>query len=303
MVREVELFQYFPAIIQGIREFQEIAETETPEFNRAFLDAEARLSDSFIREATARGIKRYEKMLGLASISRLTLDERRTKVLIKWNRQLPYTLRRLTEQLALWSGNEAFTVDISRFKEYELRIEIFNQTLEMLREIKEMTGEMIPANLLLFIYGRYPSKYNVPVRYENTVHIQTSFHPRYNLPFLLLDRTWKLDGSRQMSGYASDDVLDFYPVGLRLQAEAVGEIRTEERLRLAWEGRVEITTESALDIQMEAAEKIQTGERVRMQAESAYHIKTASYMTKMNQTDGTWKLNGSRKLDGGHYTL
>lgn len=351
MARETDLLFYLPTVIQGVREFQEIAATETKEFNRLFLEAEDRLSDSFIREATVQGIKRYETMLKLAPDSRLTLEERRTKVLIKWNRQLPYTLRRLVEQLELWSGEEPFTLDISRFKEYELQIEIFNQTLEVLHEIKNLTGEMIPANLVLFLYGRFPSEYDVPVRYENAVHIQTNFHPRYNLPFLRLDRTWKLNGSRLVNGYDSDDVMDFYPAQLRVEAGIEQDIRIEKQMRLVWESKEEVKTDYALAVRSQAKEttdtaewvifrstadietaagiklcitqevkagpmtgcsahmqaaaeqKVKTGEQARVQAEAAYILKTAGYMTKMNQFNCEWKLNGSRTLDGGSYTL
>lgn len=303
MARETDLLSYLPTVIQGVREFQEIAATETKELNRLFLEAEDRLSDSFIREATLQGIKRYETMLKLVPDSRLTLEERRTKVLIKWNRQLPYTLRRLIEQLELWSGEEPFTLDISRFKEYELQIEIFNQTLEVLHEIKKITGEMLPANLVLFLYGRYSSEYDVPIRYENAVHIPTEFHPRYNLPFLHLDGRWKLNGSRWVNGYDSDDVLDFYPVQLQVEVGAAQKIQTEEQMQIVGANWVEVKLEGALRVQSKAEEMFQSGERVSVQTASLYNIETTEYMTKLNQLDGTWKLDGIRKFDGGRYIL
>lgn len=191
----------------------------------------------------------------------------------------------------------------------------------------------------------------VPVSYENAVHIQTAFHPRYNLPYLLLDRTWEFDASCRLNGYASDDVLDFYPVRLWVEAGAEEDIRTGLQIRSAWESPEDVKTESCVCIRNEAVEVVRTGEKVVMQntvwveaaaeiwlhtlqkaqvklltgcgvcmqsavekalqtiervgiqMESAYHIKTASYMTKMNQLNCEWKLDGSRKLDGGHYIL
>lgn len=349
--RVVELSGYVPEFLRECMEMKELYRTEENELVALYHSIDALWDISLIQKAGLQGIKRYEAMLGLPSNSRLSLEERRAAILMKWNRQLPYTLRRLAEQLMLWSGNEPFVVDTSRFREYMLRIEVFNQTLAALRGIKETVNEMIPANLILFLYGRYPAKYEVPISYDNAIHFQSSFHPRYNLSFLSLDRTWSLDNKRKLSGYDSEDYLDFYPVQFQIQTEAREDVQTEERIRFSCESQEEIEIANAIRLQTEAmqeiraetqmhmqvdawgqidihtgsqiktevwqeiatgeqleiqtlaAEEIGAGERIQIQGEAAYQIETASYMTKMNQTDATWSLNGSRKLDGGRYVL
>ncbi len=57
--------------------------------------------------------------------------------------------------------------------------------------------------------------------------MQAEFYPRYNLPFLHLDGTWKLDGSRRLSGYNSNNQMDFYPAAVTLPIEVQGSPQTE----------------------------------------------------------------------------
>lgn len=349
--RLVELSRYVPEFLRNYTELKELYGREEEELRLLYGHIDTLWTVSLIKEADLQGIIRYEKLLGMPSNNRLSLEERRANVLIKWNRLLPYTLRRLVEQLALWSGDEPFVVDTSRYKEYALRIEVFNQSQAALRGIKETAEEMIPANLLLYLFGRYPAEYEVPTHYDNAVHFQSDFHPRYNLPFLRLDRTWKLNHGRFLSGYDSGDILDFYPVKLLIRSGITTNIVTAQQMRTNWENRVAVTVENNLNLKTEAvqenrtaeqlkirscaseqaethseleymaetrhvlqtgetlqcrseaAETVQSQERFTLRNEAKQEIHTASYMTKMNQMNKEWKLDGSRKMDGGHYVL
>lgn len=302
--RVVELSGYVPEFLRECMEMKELYRTEENELVTLYHSIDVLWDISLIQKAGLQGIKRYEAMLGLPSNSRLSLEERRAAVLMKWNRQVPYTLRRLVEQLMLWSGNEPFVLDTSRFREYMLRIEVFNQTLAALRGIKETVNEMIPANLILFLYGRYPAKYEVLIQYDNAIRFQTGFHPRYNLSYLRLDRLWRFDNRRKLSGYDSEEYLDFYPVQIRMQSEVEKELRAElAGIRTIGEAEESIRTESGFQIQTGTSEEIQAENQMQVQTETVYERKTESYMMKMNVMDGTWKLDGSRKLDGGRYTL
>lgn len=302
--RVAELSGYVPEFLRECMEMKELYRTEENELVTLYHSIDVLWDISLIQKAGLQGIKRYEAMLGLPSNSRLSLEERRAAVLMKWNRQVPYTLRRLVEQLMLWSGNEPFVLDTSRFREYMLRIEVFNQTLAALRGIKETVNEMIPANLILFLYGRYPAKYEVLIQYDNAIRFQTGFHPRYNLSYLRLDRLWRFDNRRKLSGYDSEEYLDFYLVQIRMQSEVEKELRAElAGIRTIGEAEESIRTESGFQIQTGTSEEIQAESQMQVQTETVYERKTESYMMKMNVMDGTWKLDGSRKLDGGRYTL
>ncbi len=148
------------------------------------------------------------------------------------------------------------------------------------------------------------AEYGVPISYENKVCFRFQFHPRYNLGYLHLDALWRLNGSRRLNGYDSEEMLDFYPVKVRLWAKVSGGARTElagvnmnERVQVA------IKTESIQQVQTGVVKQMEMAERLNCRVSAVCKILTDSYMTKLNGLDGTWKLNGSRKLDGGRYAL
>lgn len=148
------------------------------------------------------------------------------------------------------------------------------------------------------------AEYEVPISFENKVCFRFQFHPRYNLGYLHLDSLWRLDRSRRLNGYDSEEMLDFYPVKARLQIAVNGETKVElAGVNMKKRVRVAIKTESIQHVRTGIAKKIQMAERLNCQASTKFKIETDSYMTKLNGLDGTWELNGSRKLDGGRYAL
>lgn len=82
------------------------------------------------------------------------------------------------------------------------------------------------------------------------------FYSRFNIPILLLDGLWELNGSKVLSGYDDAGQMDFYPM------------------------KIEIKTKAAVSAENRDA-----------------------FMDNLNILDGTWDLNGSRKLNGGIYAL
>ena len=322
MIREVDLVSYLPPFIAEYKEINTALAAENPEFQLIWEAADRALRNEFIETADEYGISRFEKMMGLFPSKEDSLESRRLNIRSKWFTMLPYTWRMLMDRLLLLCGEEPFIVDTSHLKVYELRIEIFNQTIATLRAIRKMAGEMIPANILLFLSGRYPFQYQVPVNWNNIFRFRAEFFPRYNLAYLRLDGSWKLDGTRRLNGYdsasrAEPDIKT--ETSLRMQAETSAGPETGERLEvdsaaetnvssgsglhLIQTARADAATESGVQVQTEAAEKMQAKQQLRVQLSAGISVETHSYMTKLNRLDGTWKLDGSRKLDGGRYIL
>ncbi len=256
MPRKVDLLSYLPPVIRDTLEFAQIAQAEEPELNLLYEEAAQTLSDNFILTAGINGIKRYERLLGIVPEVGASLDERRAQVQITWNSQLPYTLKRLTEQLDGWVGQEGYELDTSRFREYILGIQVFEQPLRVLHYVKNMTEQMIPANLELFYQGVFKEEVKTEILYQVNINLNTRFYPRKNLERLLLDNTWKLDGDLKLTGYGTGELEDFYPIrlGVRTEVNSVSKL-----------GILEVTT--------------------------------------INQLDAIWKLDGSRRLNGGHEIL
>ena len=57
-------------------------------------------------------------------------------------------------------------------------------------------------------------------------------------------------------------------------------------------------------MRMEVAENVRMEQRLICQSEAEISVLQAeAFMYKKNLLDGSWKLSGSRKLDGGRYDL
>ena len=231
-----------------------------------------------------------------------------------------------------------------------MTVQILNHNIRLLRSIYDTIAPMIPANMKLFYYGRYIEECGVSVRPSASVRFVTGFYPRFNLPRLCLDGSWKLDGTRKLSGYDSRETVDLYPVSLRLMTSARGSpdeklwlhlqtgagkekgIESQESLSVRSDLACGISSGQGAAMQTGAAQalKERTGLRLRECAQepieemaamsmsslaeckaapagkvgvraSAVHAAEAGAIRVHNESylDGDWKLNGSRKLNGG----
>lgn len=221
--RVLDLAGYVPEFLREVREFQQLYGAQEREMKRLYGKMNELWKDSLIPSATIQGIKRFEAMLGLKPYPGDTLEERRASVSLKWNQQLPYTLPRLRERLEVVVGQEWYELWV-RGSVYELELWVVDQPYRVLQDLREMTRQMIPANLLFIFAGRYPVEIPVEVAAGSRLELASDFYARYNREFLYLDGSWPLDGIYLLGGYKEIEGLDLYPVQLRMQGElAVGE--------------------------------------------------------------------------------
>lgn len=143
----MQVQEYWPEIIREYREFEKIAASENPELEQVWQAVSDLLDDQFVRTATEKGIQRRERLLKITPHENDDLEYRKTRVLAKWNGQLPYTYRVLVSRLnQLFGSNYDLNV---LHNEYLLKIEIntFNwrEFDIMIDDIRQMT----PANMVI----------------------------------------------------------------------------------------------------------------------------------------------------------
>lgn len=144
----------------------------------------------------------------------------------------------------------------------------------------------------------------VPIEYENKIRFFSEFYPRFNLAVLKLDGRWKLDGGRKLNGYDSSETLDFYPVTFAVKMEVTEAVQTKvPRLHIKMLVEEDVSIEAALGVRAEAVEHMETGQKTAFQTAAGSIPQTEAFMHKKNLLNGSWKLNSSRKLDGGRYAL
>ena len=215
--RVLDLARYVPDFLQEVKEFRQLYGAQEGELKRLYGDMDSLWKDSLIPEATMQGIKRYELMLGLKPYPGDTLEERRTAVALKWNQQLPYTFPRLKERLEAIVGNDGYVLWV-RGKTYELELWIVEQPCRVLQELRDMTRQMIPANLLFIFAGLYPIEIPANTAISGRLELISDFYTRHNREFLYLDGTWDLDGTYLLNGYKEAVGLELYPLELKLRS-------------------------------------------------------------------------------------
>ena len=126
-----KLQDYLPPILLRTYEFPLLCETEQPEIDRLHDAADAVLDAQFLSTAGEYAIQRYEKIFGVAPQDTDTLDERRFKVLTRINTQLPFSVRRLRQQLATLCG-----------------VKVALTAKRNQQAVEELLADIVPANMV-----------------------------------------------------------------------------------------------------------------------------------------------------------
>lgn len=259
----VDLMEVLPSYFRPILEFQEIMKTEGKAAEEVERTAD-RLSDNcFIQTCDEATLAYYERLLQISNIG-ATLEERRRILLLQWNMESLYTLPKLKEFLASAVGKENYEIKCF-YNEYLVKIWISDQTAAMLGTLYNTIFRMIPAHIILEVYGRYLGKYEVPIEYENKIRFFSDFYPRFNLAVLKLDGRWKLDGGRKLNGYDSDETLDFYPVAMSVIVPVTVPVQTELSCRYQMTAMEAVKAEAALKVQAGVEETVKAEQRASFQ--------------------------------------
>ncbi len=245
--RVVDLTRYLPGFLAETEELSQAARAEECEVRRIYGKMDQVWDNGFIQTADLQGMKRWEALLGIKPYPGDTLEERRAAVLSRWNQQLPYSLLRLKERLNAAVGASAYELDV-RYNLYELELILTDQVLRVMQEVRGMTREMIPANLLFIFAGRYPVSVSVDIQLSNRLELQSDYHARYNRQYLVLDGTWLLDGMYKLNGYKELVDLDLYPLVLTVAGGGQIKLGIENILHFNSTLKREITSRTVITV-------------------------------------------------------
>ena len=142
-----KLQDYLPPILLKTYEFPLLCDTEQPEIDRLRDAADAVLDAQFISTAGEYGIARYEKIFGITPMDTDTLDERRFKVLTRINTQLPFSVRRLRQQLATLCGEDGYKLEVGGGK-YMLSVKVALTAKRNQQAVEELLANIVPANMV-----------------------------------------------------------------------------------------------------------------------------------------------------------
>lgn len=143
--------KYWTSVVKGIGEFQQIAVAENPEINELTGCLTRLLNDSFVKDATEYGVKRWESILNIIPSPNDTLDDRKVKILSLLNMTLPYTYKMLdgVVESILGAGNYEMYI-----REYTLTLETNFRSDNEYRDVQNLFEQVVPKNLIINIIRR-----------------------------------------------------------------------------------------------------------------------------------------------------
>lgn len=112
-IRTIDLREYLPEVLKDVQEMRAIMEAETPEVQAIWDACEDCMNDQFIMEATENGVARREKMLKITPFATDTLDDRKLRLLSRYNENIPYTRRSLEALLESLCGAGGYILTIN----------------------------------------------------------------------------------------------------------------------------------------------------------------------------------------------
>lgn len=140
--------------LRTIREFKLLADIEDAELADIHSTITNLINDQFIETATEKGIARRERILKIVPFADDSIDDRRFRVLSRWNSKLPYTYRGLLQRLDQLCGEEGYVVNLNH-NNYTLLIKIELTAKRMFEEVELMSRKMVPANMVITVELRY----------------------------------------------------------------------------------------------------------------------------------------------------
>lgn len=142
-----KLQDYLPPVLLKTYEFPLLCKTEQREFDRLNTAVDEVLDAQFVSTAGERGIERYEQIFSIVPQDTDTLDERRFRVLAKINAQLPFSIRRLRQQLATLCGEDGYRMEIDGGR-YTLTVKVALTAKRNQQAVEELLADIVPANMV-----------------------------------------------------------------------------------------------------------------------------------------------------------
>jgi len=169
--RIIDLSKYYPSVVKDTENFEEIAKVENPEFNLVNSKINDAFSDQFIFDATENGVKRWEKILKIYPLESDSLDMRKSRIILRINRKIPYTYRVLGKELATLFGEKNYNLKLQN-NIYYLEITVKTFDFKLFNEVMREVEKIIPCNLILqcIMESDFNSQLKLETHYEEFLY-------------------------------------------------------------------------------------------------------------------------------------
>lgn len=149
-IREIDLSGYLPDVLKDVTEMRAIMDTETPVVKAIWAACEDCMNDQFITEATENGIARREKMLEITPPATDTLEDRRLRVLSRYNENIPYTRKGLAVILESLCGPDGYELSIVT-ADFTVSVKVALAVKKQQEIIEETLERVLPYNMVFTV--------------------------------------------------------------------------------------------------------------------------------------------------------
>lgn len=246
-----ELLTYYPRFYRDVYEMVEILKAQGKLADEIEANIEKTYRNCFIDYADEPTLAKLEQFLGIGLNKNRPFDERRRLIKSYFLGFGKISATKIKEMLGVFTDN---TIDI-HFLDHVLKIEFnhdINEAMHFHQDIKKLLYQKLPAHILFLIDEKYAGNFKIFVKTKTAITFTTAFYPQFNLPELLLNGNWKLDGSKTLNGYDGSEHIDLYPVKIELQDKVKNILKQKLRVCFLTETRRKIASNQEITIQTEA---------------------------------------------------
>ena len=148
------LMSYLPYVLRDYTEIQAILVGQQPELDQVWEAAESLLENQFIVSAEGLGLGRWEKILGITPKGTDSLEDRRFRILARWNEELPYTLPQLRNILETLCGKGNYSADVEEGT-YQLLVKIGLAAKNNFNDVESLLNRVVPQNMVVTLLQLY----------------------------------------------------------------------------------------------------------------------------------------------------
>lgn len=261
------------------------------------------------------GLPYHERKYGLPVNSQLSDEERRRLIRKRQMTRIPMTPYNMEQMIKNITEFDVHVTDVHDQSEFvkkpdhsnEFQVVLIGEGTADLFSIRKYLDQVKQSHTVYEIFYYEHSSFSNPIYYENTVGLRCGFNPRFNLERLLLEGLWKLNGTYTLNGYKSDSQVDFYPIGIKVQADGDEDINVETDMTVRCPVEV-LKKKEGFDVRVRLKTELYKtpdyGSRLSSRVKYDVEAESGSAdVTVMRLLEGSWKMDGSRPLDGGKTAL
>lgn len=137
----------FSDFLRRFREFHEIGKAVDKLIGDFDEKMQTALDNAFIEDCDKDALAYYEKLLGIKGTSGENIEDRKARVLSRWNNRTPCTYRTLKQRLDTLCGESNYMLEVNRYK-----VTCMLYDPSYVDEVETMMKTLLPVNLYIDVH-------------------------------------------------------------------------------------------------------------------------------------------------------